>query len=418
MIWKFTVFCYFLVAIHGKRYDTARDCVAFVPGKSDPNLYRNINFLTVPISFHSHSISPQNYHIIPTKTLRKFFNSALHSKEHRVPFIRMLELSHFARGKYLQSVSNDLERFIQDLDHVRFNICDSDHWSQMARESRELITRALDHYGRFVRTMFIEMPLNLVKGPEKKCVSSDTEIDESLQHIVGQGHFKHLKAVYRAMETNDLGSAIDLLFTLLRNNPKDRPFEYHESNWFYDSEKDCYDVVIPSMPRQNSIDSNKFAHDTTWYNPYEVQFPFTIDGKQYFYAQNTKSMDWFIRELFASGAIGDETDSGHWNNVYRVQFPFSVGGKQYFYAQNTDTRYWFIQEILSNGKMGKETANGRWNNVYRIQFPFSSGGNQYFYGQNTETRFWFIQQVLPNGTMGSEKTNGFWGHVQNTHTEL
>lgn len=412
--------CYFLVIVQSKKYDTARDCVAFVPGTSDPNLYRNINFINVPINFNNHEISPSNHHIIPANTLRRFFNSALHSNNHRVPFIRVLELSHFARGKYLQSVSHDLKHFIDDLDHVRFNVCESNQWNQMSKESRERITRALDHYGRFVRSMFIMMPLNLVKGPAKKCDAAITGFDENFRHIVGHKHIEKLKSIYNAMESNDLSSAINLLFAILQDSPRERPYEYHERNWRFNSDKNCYEINTNQMDSKQNSAMDKDTTNYRWEYNYGVQFPFTIHRRQYFYAQNTETRHWFIQELLINGKVGDETDTGHWNNIYRVQFPFSVGGKQYFYAQNTDTRYWFIQELLPNGKMGVETDNGRWDNVYRIQFPFSFGGKQYFYGQNTNTRFWFIQELLANGKMGVETDNGFWGHVQKTNikTEL
>lgn len=415
MIWKiFTCICGLFVLVHSKKYDTARDCMAFVPGTSDPNLYRNIDFITVPLKYDNRDINPQYHHIIPAKTLRRFFNTALHSNSHRVPFIKVLELSHFARGRYLQDIPDELDRFINDLEHVRFNVCDSDQWKEKNRQERELITRALDHYGRFVRSMFILMPFNLVKGPEKRCGGPVTELDEQLQHIVGRSHFENLRAIYNAMEKNNLGSAISLLFTMLRNNFRDQPYEYHERNWRYNSEKDCYDVKQNSTHKKGIPEREEETAHGRW-EKYGVQFPFSVGGKQYFYAQNTDSRHWFIQELLINGKVGKETASGRWNNVYRVQFSYSVGGKVYFYAQNTDTKYWFIQELLSNGKMGEETANGHWDNVYRIQFPFSFGGKQYFYGQNAKTRFWFIQELLPNGKMGEEITNGVWGHVKFTH---
>lgn len=169
--------------------------MAFVPGIADPYIYRNINFFTESIKFNNSDINTKNYHIVPATTLRKFFNSALHSNIYRIPFIKVLELSHFGRGRYLQNISNDVKQFVDDSEHVRFNICESNHFNEMPKESRDLITRALDHYGRFVRTMFISMPFNLVEGLEKRCNDgADTNLDEELQHIVG--HFKNLKDMY------------------------------------------------------------------------------------------------------------------------------------------------------------------------------------------------------------------------------
>ena len=147
-----------------------------------------------------------------------------------------------------------------------------------------------------------------------------------------------------------------------------------------------------------------------WNNPYKVQFPFVINGKQYFYGQNTYSYYWFIQELLPGGKMGCETDNGHWNNPYEVQFPFKVNGQQYFYGHNTSSNYWFIQELPPEGKMGGETDNGHWNNAYKVQFPFVINSQQYFYGQNLSSNYWFIQKLLLGGRMGEETDNGYWNN--------
>jgi hypothetical protein len=151
--------------------------------------------------------------------------------------------------------------------------------------------------------------------------------------------------------------------------------------------------------------------DGHWNNPYAVQFPFSISGRQFFYGQNLDTNYWFIQELLTDGKMGSETADGHWNNPYAVQFPFSIGGRQFFYGQSLDTNYWFIQELLADGKMGSETADGHWNNPYAVQFPFSIGGRQFFYGQNLDTNYWFIQELLADGKMGSETASGSWSYA-------
>ena len=146
-------------------------------------------------------------------------------------------------------------------------------------------------------------------------------------------------------------------------------------------------------------------------NAYKVQFPFSIEGRQYFYGQNQSTYSWFIQEILPGGKMGEKTAEGVFNNAYEVQFPFFIKGRQYFYGQNQSTNYWFIQELLPGGLMGEETANGHFDNAYGVQFPFSIEGRQYFYGQNQSTNYWFIQELLPGGLMGEETVNGHFDNA-------
>lgn len=147
-----------------------------------------------------------------------------------------------------------------------------------------------------------------------------------------------------------------------------------------------------------------------WSNPYEVQFPFVIDGEQYFFGHNTHSNYWFIQKILPGGKMGSESDNGHWKNPYKVQFPFKINNTQYFLGQNTSSKYWFIQELLPGGKMGSETESGYWNNAYQVQFPFVINSQQYFYGQNLSSNYWFIAKLLPGGKIGEETDNGHWNN--------
>ena len=143
-------------------------------------------------------------------------------------------------------------------------------------------------------------------------------------------------------------------------------------------------------------------------SPHAAQFPFSIGGRQFFYAQDLRSNDWFIRELLSGGRMGSQTASGTWSYAYAVQFSFEVGGRVFFYGQNLNQKNWFIQELLTGGRMGQETAHGDWKYSYPVQFPFSIGGRQFLYGQNLDENNWFIQELLSNGKMGSETSHGNW----------
>ncbi|KAK2765264.1 hypothetical protein CKAH01_15703 [Colletotrichum kahawae] len=102
---------------------------------------------------------------------------------------------------------------------------------------------------------------------------------------------------------------------------------------------------------------------------------------------------WFIQKVLPGGKLGDETDSGHWIGTYQMQFPYVIDGKQYFYGQDLGTKKWIIQRLNDGGKMGSELQNGYWDDVRQVQVSFAVGGKQYFYGQDLSSRDWFIQHL-------------------------
>lgn len=73
-------------------------------------------------------------------------------------------------------------------------------------------------------------------------------------------------------------------------------------------------------------------------------------------------------------------DSGRWKEHYTSHFPFSINGRSFFYAQGTidDGHNWFIQELLADGDMGEETDHGLWKEHYDVAFPFSIEGRHFF----------------------------------------
>lgn len=96
---------------------------------------------------------------------------------------------------------------------------------------------------------------------------------------------------------------------------------------------------------------------------YGVSFPFSIDGKQYFYNQNLKN-NYQIQELLLGGTVGEVTDFGSLQQFYDVQLAYSVGGKQYFYGHRKNTDDWFIRELLPSGKIGGIKDTGKWPSFY------------------------------------------------------
>lgn len=150
-----------------------------------------------------------------------------------------------------------------------------------------------------------------------------------------------------------------------------------------------------------------------WNSMYEVQFPYKINGRQFFYGQSVHDKSWFTEELLSGGQMGREMDHGNWPRFYDVQFPFSIDGRQFHYGQDLFGKIWFIRELLPDGKMGRLTDGDKsYSNFYSIQFPYSVGGNQYFYGQTRagwSSHAWFIRRLLPDGKLGTEWDAGYWG---------
>ena len=136
-----------------------------------------------------------------------------------------------------------------------------------------------------------------------------------------------------------------------------------------------------------------------WRNFYKSQFSFTVENRAFIYGQSLEAakdgFHWFIQEVLPGGKMSPkETSHGVWSNPFEVQFPYNINGKQYFYGQNLKRNYWFIQSINDNGTMGKELRHGFWTLPYSIQLPFQIEKAQFFYGSNLGYRlYWFIQRL-------------------------
>lgn len=172
----------------------------------------------------------------------------------------------------------------------------------------------------------------------------------------------------------------------------------NEKNWFIQE-------LLPGGLMGAETDHGTFK------SAYQAQFPFTVGGNVYFFGQNLNDKNWFIRELLPGGKMGNELGVGTWKFGYGAIFPFTIGGRVFYYGQNLNERNWFIQELLPGGRMGTETANGTWKFAYKVQFPFTIGNRVFFYGQNMNERNWFIQELLPGGLMGNETAHGTWNNA-------
>ncbi|XP_031641223.1 uncharacterized protein LOC116352628 [Contarinia nasturtii] len=148
-----------------------------------------------------------------------------------------------------------------------------------------------------------------------------------------------------------------------------------------------------------------------WRDFYRILFPYTVAGRWFMYGQNIAKKgekNWFIQEIRHDGTLGDETVHGNWNKIYEVQFPFSIGGRTFFYGQTKNGNNYFIQELKADGTMGDETCYSNWNEFYQVQFPFSIDNRHYLYGQSiVNGRNWFIQELKADGTIGKETAHDF-----------
>lgn len=189
------------------------------------------------------------------------------------------------------------------------------------------------------------------------------------------------------------------------------PFSIEGRQFFYGRNLDTRDWSI-----QELLIGGKLGAETDhgiWNFAYHTQFTFTVRNQVFFCGQNLSGKNWFIQELLPGGKMGVETDHGQWSYAYAVQFPFTIRDQVFFYGQNMTQKNWFIQQLLHGGRMGEETDHGKWNNAYGVQFPHSIGGNQYFYGQNQDSKYWMIQRLLEGGKMGDELQGGFWQNAYN-----
>lgn len=193
------------------------------------------------------------------------------------------------------------------------------------------------------------------------------------------------------------------------------PFSIDGRQFFYQNDLVSNDLERRKWVIKELLPDGKLGEQTSngsWTDAYDVTFPFSIEDKHFIYAQNLNDKSWFLRELLSGGKMGDETAKGSWQIVYESVFPYSINGRHFFYGKSVHGGHWFLQELLPGGKMGTETANGDTSvheGTYEATFPFSIGGKQFYYRQNLKNNHeWFIQELLPDGKMGKQTANGQW----------
>lgn len=371
----------------------------------------------------------QNFHLIPGATLRTFFDTALRNDDARPEFVDFLaKLTTFAvkRVGYLNHMPKGLENLVHSL-NGHYNVYENQEWHALPESKRLPIKDILSRYGRTIEAIFYYMPFNIVIVPQEEC--NDIALDEKLVSIVTAENFQFLTQIRHNMESGHYIKAINSLTDLMRNTSITRPYEWvygtneknstvREASQRQPTERQEWNdpMCLITLQKMYKFLDGKMGPELdsgTWNQFYEVQFPFNINGRTFFYGQDTIHSNWFIQELLPNGKMGIETDQGSWNLNYREQFPFSVGNKTFFYAQDISDNtfngfYWFIRELLPNGKMGEITDQRYWNKRYAGYFSFSIGERTFFYGQNLDDYNWFIQELLPDGKMGEETDHGYW----------
>jgi len=121
-------------------------------------------------------------------------------------------------------------------------------------------------------------------------------------------------------------------------------------------------------------------YEGTWDDFWDPVTSVTVDNKTYLVgirkvSMNLKLSEWFIRRIWASGNMGEETGRGLWNNYYHILTSFTFGGKSCIFGHNDGYGYtdgnWFIQEITADGKMGAELSHGGIDKNDTFFYPFS-----------------------------------------------
>ncbi|MEV0323101.1 hypothetical protein [Streptomyces sp. NPDC050659] len=150
----------------------------------------------------------------------------------------------------------------------------------------------------------------------------------------------------------------------------------------------------PKLPWVTSH-MGKETDDGSWRNAYATQFPFQIEGRNYFFGQNQVNGYWFIQELKSDGRMGSESDNGSWGDVYPVMFHLGADGKALCFAHKADSsKSWFIRELKSGGKMGGRLGDGTLDDEYSVMFPLRIGNSLYIYGQNVRTGDYSVKELM------------------------
>jgi hypothetical protein len=115
------------------------------------------------------------------------------------------------------------------------------------------------------------------------------------------------------------------------------PFVKEGKTYFYGQDRTQKRWFIRELLQNGTMGAE--TGSGRWENDDECRFVYQINGT-YLLCHDDKSKRWFIRDT-----SGYEIQSGRWGNSYPVMFPFTRNGRQFFYSHNITKKKWFIQEL-------------------------------------------------------------------------
>lgn len=128
------------------------------------------------------------------------------------------------------------------------------------------------------------------------------------------------------------------------------------------------------------------------------------------FGYNSGDNQFFVQHV--TSWLGAEINHGSWSsgNQWKPMTSFTVGGKQYIMGHKKNPNTYFIQEVYLSGDLGKETDTGTWHNYYEVLIALQMGNRTFIYGESKDASdYWFVQEVLPGGKLGAETDSGEWG---------
>ncbi len=133
------------------------------------------------------------------------------------------------------------------------------------------------------------------------------------------------------------------------------------------------------------------------------------------------SNDWWIRRIYKTGDLGQQTDSGVWSHRYQTLTGCKSGNNSFIIGQSSDTKRWFVQQVLTGGKLGDETSSGTWYDYYPVAVPLEMNGNTFIYFQSSRDEssryYWFIAKLTETGHL-HQTDDGYWNNLYHAHTSF
>uniref|UniRef100_A0A8D8SID9 Uncharacterized protein n=1 Tax=Cacopsylla melanoneura TaxID=428564 RepID=A0A8D8SID9_9HEMI len=113
--------------------------------------------------------------------------------------------------------------------------------------------------------------------------------------------------------------------------------------------------IIELLPGGKMGEHTDYYATTSYY--YYIQFPFVFEGRNFLYRSNTDELEqddntriglytnWIIHELLPNGKMGQQITKGVWGGNFQIQIPYTVGGKVFFYMTDSWDNRWYINEV-------------------------------------------------------------------------